>query len=104
MTRPSLLGRTALVGVGYTPFVKQTDATVLALATEACRAAIEDAGLSPAEVDGIVSFSLYNDSVPTQAIASTLAIDHLAYSVDLNLGGQAPCFSVLHAAMAVASG
>jgi acetyl-CoA acetyltransferase len=102
--RPSFLSRVAIAGVGYTPFTKKADATVLSLATEACLAAAEDAGLPPSAVDGIASFSLFGDSVPTQAIASTMALDHLNYSVDLNLGGQAPCFAVMHAAMAVASG
>jgi acetyl-CoA acetyltransferase len=33
-----------------------------------------------------------------------LAIPELSYALDLNLGGQAPCFAVANAAMAVATG
>jgi acetyl-CoA acetyltransferase len=102
--RPSHLGKSALVGVGSTPYVKQSGATVLALAAQACAAALQDAGLTAHDVDGIVGFSLWGDSVPAQAVASSLAVPELALSLDLELGGQAPCFAVNHAAMAVASG
>jgi acetyl-CoA acetyltransferase len=102
--RPSYLGKAVICGVGYTPLTKAADGTVLSLATEAVRTAIADAGLAPAEVDGIAAFSLWGDSVPTQAIASALALKDLRYSLDLELGGQAPCFAVAQAAAAVASG
>lgn len=102
--RPAFLGRAALAGVGYTPFSKASHRTVTSLAIEACAAAIADCGLDAAEVDGIVSYSLYGDSVTGQAVANGLGMPHLRYSLDLNLGGQAPCFSVMNAAMAVASG
>jgi acetyl-CoA acetyltransferase len=102
--RPSFLGRTALVGVGYTPLTKRSDRSVLDLALEACRGALDDAGVAPADVDGIVSFSLFNDSVACQAVAAGLAVPELTYALDLSLGGQAPCFAVANAAMAVESG
>ncbi len=102
--RPNFLGRTAIAGVGYTPLSRSSGRSVLALATEACRNALEDAGLEPERVGGIASFSVLNDSVPGQAVATALALGPLAYVLDLNLGGQAPSFLVMHAAMAVASG
>lgn len=95
---------TAISGVGFTELTRQSGRTVLALAVEACRAALNDAGLAPADVDGIVSFSLFNDSVPCQAVATSLAVPELRYALDLNLGGQAPCFAVANASMAVAAG
>ena len=102
--RPAFSGRTALSGVGYTPFSKSSGRSVMSLALEACSAALADSGLDPKDVDGIVSYSLYGDSVTGQAVAHGLGIPHLTYSLDLNLGGQAPCFSVMNAAMAVAGG
>jgi acetyl-CoA acetyltransferase len=60
--------------------------------------------MEASEVDGVASFSLLNDSVPSQAVATSLALPTLRYSLDMNLGGQAPCYLVMHAAMAVASG
>lgn len=91
----------AVAGVGYTPFTRCSGRSVLALAAEACRAALDDAGLEAGDVDGIVSFSLMHDSVPVQAVASTLAVPGLRFAVDADLGGQAPCHLVSLAAMAV---
>jgi acetyl-CoA acetyltransferase len=102
--RPAFVDQTAIAGVGYTAFTKDSQVSVLSLATEACRAALEDCGVAPAEIDGVVSYSLFNDSVSCQAVASSLALPALSYALDLNLGGQAPSFAVLNAAMAIASG
>jgi acetyl-CoA acetyltransferase len=97
-------GRTAIAGVGYTALSRNSGQSVLSLAVEACSAALTDAGLDPDAVDGVASFSLFNDSVTCQAVATSMALPTLRYALDLNLGGQAPCFLTLHAAMAVASG
>ena len=96
--------RAAISGVGYTPFSRSSGTSVLALAADACRAAIDDAGIAPAEVDGMASFMLMHDSVPVQAVATTLALPGLRFAVDADLGGQAPCHLVSLAAMAVAAG
>lgn len=102
--RKSFLGRTALVGVGFTEFSRESGRSVLSLAAEACRRAIDDAGLSRSDIDGVVSYSVLNDSVPTQAVATVLGLGELNFALDMNLGGQAPCFMVMQAAMAVDSG
>jgi acetyl-CoA acetyltransferase len=102
--RPSFLGKTAVAGVGYTPLTKNSGVTVLNLATTACRNAVLDAGLEPAEVDGIVTFSMFGDSAPAQAVAAGLGSPELSFASDLSFGGQAPCYGVTLAAMAVESG
>lgn len=102
--RSPFLGRTAITGVGYTKFTRSSGRSVLDLALDACRAAIDDAGLEADEVDGIATYSLYNDSVGGQAVANGLGMVRLRYALDLNLGGQAPCFAVMNAAMAITSG
>src|SRR4029077_10162828 len=66
--RPAFLGRTAVAGVGFTDLTKSSGATVGKLALSACRDALADCGLPASEVDGIVSFSLFGDSVPAQAV------------------------------------
>src|SRR3954453_18292335 len=96
--------RAAITGVGYTELSKRSGRSVLALATEACTAAIADAGLRPTDVDGVASFMVMHDSVPTQAVATALALPMLRYSLDLDLGGQAPCHLVTQAAAAVTTG
>jgi acetyl-CoA acetyltransferase len=94
----------ALVGVGYSEITRGTDASILDLALDACRGAIEHAGFNRKSIDGIVTFSYANDSVPSQAVATGLALDRLNWSLDLATGGQAPCQLVMHAAMAIAAG
>ena len=54
----------AIAGVGYTEFSRDSGRSVLSLATEACRNALDDAGLAAAEVDGVASFMVMHDSVP----------------------------------------
>jgi acetyl-CoA acetyltransferase len=94
----------ALVGVGYTPFSRESRRSVLDLARAACAEALADAGVQHTDVDGIGSFMVMHDSVKCQAVATTLATGDLRWSVDLDLGGQAPCHLVGLAASAIATG
>jgi acetyl-CoA acetyltransferase len=94
----------AAVGVGYTAFTKASGRTVLDLASEAARGAAQDAGVPLDEIDGVVSFSVLNDSVSSEAVATTLALPELRYVMDFQQGGQSPCFMMQQAAMAVTQG
>jgi acetyl-CoA acetyltransferase len=49
-------GQAAIAGIGATEFSKASGRSSLRLAVEACVAACTDAGLDPAEVDGMVVF------------------------------------------------
>lgn len=97
-------GEVAIVGVGMPPFSAESGKSVLTLAAHACRLAVEDAGLTLAEVDGMLSYSVFDDSVPTEAVATALGLGDLTYTLDMHLGGQSPCLLLMHAAMAVHSG
>ena len=69
--------------------------TVLDLAHEACLDALADAGLDVAEVDGVGSFMVMHDSVQVPGRRDDAgACPSLRWSVDLDLGGQAPCHLV----------
>jgi acetyl-CoA acetyltransferase len=94
----------AVAGVGYTAFTAAAPQSTLELARDACAAAIEDAGLTSGDVDGVASFMVMHDSVPTQAVATVLGLPQLRFSLDIDLGGQAPCHLVTQAAAAVATG
>ncbi len=96
--------RAAVAGVGYTDFSAAAPESTLELARAACAAAIDDAGLDRSEVDGIASFMVMHDSVPTQAVATVLGLPQLRFSLDIDLGGQAPCHLVAQAAAAVTTG
>ena len=102
--RPAFLDRTAIVGVGFSDLSRNSGRSVLALAADAVRAAIADAGLETSDIDGIATFSWQNDSVPAQAVATTLGVPRLNYILDAAMGGQAPCHLVAQAAMAVEAG
>ncbi|HET7356654.1 MAG TPA: lipid-transfer protein [Nocardioidaceae bacterium] len=102
--RPAFCGGTAVVGIGSTPFTRQSGRSVLALATQAATRALDDAGLRHEDVDGIVSYSLGDDSVGAAAVATSLGVPELRHVADLNMGGQAPCLLVAQAAAAVSAG
>ncbi len=94
----------AIAGVGYTELTKSSGRTVLEQATEAARSAADDAGLPIQEIDGVVTFSVLNDSVSSEAVATTLALPRLRFPMDFQQGGQSPCFMVQQAAMAIELG
>jgi acetyl-CoA acetyltransferase len=94
----------AITGVGYTDFSRKSGRSVLELAREACANAIADAGVDKDDVDGVASFMVMHDSVHTQAVATGLALPELRFSLDIDLGGQAPCHLVTQAAAAVTTG
>jgi acetyl-CoA acetyltransferase len=95
-------GTTAIAGIGATEFSKASGRTPLRLALEACMAACDDAGISPAEVDGIVTFSAEQN--PEIEVARNLGIPALRHFSMINHGGGAACGTIAQAAMAVASG
>ncbi len=49
-------GKTAVVGIGLSKLTRRPEAPLGALALDACRAAIEDAGLKPEDIDGICTY------------------------------------------------
>ncbi len=66
------------------------------------RAALDDAGLTPADVDGLVTFSM--DSNAEIAVARELGAGELSFFSLIGYGGGAACATVHQAAMAVATG
>lgn len=102
MTQPGLAGRTAIAGIGATEFSKDSGRTELRLAAEAVLAAVADAGLTPADVDGLVTFS--QDANAEVCAARETGIGELRFFGRVEYGGGAACATVMHAAMAVATG
>ncbi len=54
----TLKDEAAIVGIGETEYSKNSGRSELSLASEACRAAIQDAGLTPADIDGMTTFTM----------------------------------------------
>jgi acetyl-CoA acetyltransferase len=92
----------AIAGIGATEFSKDSGRSELKLAVEAARAALDDAGLTAADVDGMVTFSM--DSNAEIAVARELGAGELTFFSLIGYGGGAACATVHQAAMAVATG
>ncbi|MFI0467067.1 lipid-transfer protein [Saccharopolyspora sp. 5N102] len=95
-------GEAAIVGIGATEFSKDSGRSELQLAAEAVRAALADAGLEPSDVDGLVTFTMDNNT--ETAVARELGIPELSFFSRIHYGGGAACATVQQAAMAVATG
>jgi acetyl-CoA acetyltransferase len=96
--------QTAITGVGYTPFTRDSGMSTLGLATLACQAALADAGLEPGDVDGIANFTVMGDSAPCVGVATALGVPEAKILLDVSLGGQAPCYLTWLMSNLVASG
>ncbi|MEU6080400.1 lipid-transfer protein [Streptomyces sp. NPDC047108] len=100
--RDRLGGVAAIAGIGATEFSKDSGRSELKLAVEAVHTALEDAGLVPADVDGMVTFTM--DTSPEITVAQAAGIGELSFFSRVHYGGGAACATVLQAAMAVATG
>ncbi|MFJ3979407.1 lipid-transfer protein [Streptomyces sp. NPDC090021] len=101
-TRDRLGGRAAIAGIGATEFSKYSGRSELKLAVEAVHAALDDAGLTPADVDGMVTFTM--DTSPEITVAQAAGIGELSFFSRIHYGGGAACATVQQAALAVATG
>jgi acetyl-CoA acetyltransferase len=97
-----LSGVAAVAGIGATEFSKESGRSELQLSCEATLAALADAGLAPAEVDGLVTFTM--DSSAEIALARELGVGELRFFSRVAYGGGAACATVQQAALAVATG
>ncbi|GDY28986.1 lipid-transfer protein [Gandjariella thermophila] len=95
-------GAAAIAGIGATEFSKDSGRSELRLAAECVRAALADAGLTPSDVDGLVTFTM--DTNTEVAVARELGIPELSFFSRIHYGGGAACATVQQAAMAVATG
>lgn len=98
----TLSNRAAIVGIGATEFSKESGRSELQLSVEATRAALVDAGLTPADVDGLTTFTM--DTSSEIALARELGLGDLRFFSRINYGGGAACATIQQAAMAVATG
>ncbi len=97
-----LSGRAAIAGIGQTEFSKDSGRTELQLACEAVLGAITDAGLRPEDVDGLVTFTM--DTSEEMEVARNVGMRDVAFFDRVHYGGGASAATVMHAAMAVATG
>ncbi|HTT44120.1 MAG TPA: lipid-transfer protein [Steroidobacteraceae bacterium] len=98
----ALRDQAAVVGIGATEFSKDSGRSELRLALEAITAALADAGLSAAEVDGLCTYAM--DRNPEIEVFRNLGGRELKFFARTEYGGGAACAPLLQAALAVHAG
>lgn len=99
----SIAGRTAIAGIGMTRIGRFLPETPLALAAEALRAALGDAGLDRADVDGLALHIGWPLGVDYDQVAGAFGLD-VRYVHQAWTHGRFVTSTLQHAAMAVAAG
>ena len=98
----TLCEKAAITGVGETAYTKGSGKSVTALSMEASLAAIEDAGLTPKDIDGVIPYPA-SGSVAEDFITN-FGIADLRYSAATPMGGASCVAGLQTAAIAVATG
>ena len=88
----------AIAGIGATEFSKNSGRSELQLAAECSKAALDDAGIHPSEVDGMITFTL--DGSDEMHLARCLGVKDLAYTTRIP-GGGAAAVATIYQAMAM---
>jgi acetyl-CoA acetyltransferase len=97
-----MMDRAAIVGIGTTKFARTLPESEEELAVRAIQTALDDAGLSAADVDGLVSYA--TESTSEDRLALDLGMGDLGFFARVPHGGGAGCGTVGLGAMAIATG
>ncbi len=99
----SIKDRACIVGIGHTPYVRgsEEEPNNFTIQLRASEAAIEDAGLEPSQIDGVVPYVSLGIA---EEFAVHLGIRDLRYQATSHVGGACPGASLTNAAMAVCTG
>ena len=95
--------RVAIVGVGYSDVSRGSGHTLDKLTAQASVVAMNDAGIKPNEIDGVVVHSFPHQFVSSTHTAAMLGIPDLAFYSG-NVDGAAYSVAAMHAIAAIASG
>ena len=91
-----------IVGIGQTEFSKTAGRSDTQLAAEAILSALGDAGLTTADIDGLVSYTI--DPVEETELARAIGAQEIHWSSRVPYGGGGSQGVLMHAAAAVSSG
>lgn len=93
----------AIVGIGRTEYTRRSGRTTCAMAVSACRAALDDAGLTPDDVDGMCTFQV-NDSAHPLEVGVALGKSELSWANSMYGGGNRVADQIATAAAAIETG
>src|SRR5438094_6969591 len=101
----SLAGRTAIAGVGVTPFGKLPGRSAWSLQAEAVRSALADAGLSKDDVDGLLTEPQFGEPLMLHGhVLGRMLGLKTNYLSTKSIGGATAISLVQEAAMAIDNG
>ena len=92
----------AVAGIGQTEFSKESGRSELQLAAECVKAALDDAGLVPSDVDGLVTYTVDNNE--DVDLIRTLGIGEIGFSTRVPWGGGGTMASIAMALAAIKAG
>ena len=95
--------RVAIVGVGYSKVGRRSGLSLEELTAQAAKAAMDDAGIKPQDIDGVAAHSFPNQYTPATSTASMLGLPPLSFFSG-SIDGPAYVVAALHAMAAIASG
>jgi acetyl-CoA acetyltransferase len=86
-------GKTAIVGIGYSAITRRPDKPLGLLAVDACRAAIDDAGLRADQIDGLTTypespFAGAGNRDGEEVVSVMYIVNHLALAPDIRWYAQ----------------
>lgn len=102
MTQP-FSGQAAVTGIGMTDLSRRSGRSELNLAVTACRSALEDAGLTPADVGAVLCYHL-GDSAGVNQVAAALGVPAAVWTNEIYGGGTQSASILGDAAMLVHGG
>jgi acetyl-CoA acetyltransferase len=100
----TLKDKTAIVGIGATPYYRRGESlpeSEMSMACTAILAALDDAGLMIRDLDG---FAIYSSCCDPAAVAAALGVPEVRFAATLTSGGGGSAGSLGLAAAAIVSG
>ncbi|WP_289298743.1 hypothetical protein [uncultured Reyranella sp.] len=97
----SMREKAAITGIGETAYSRSSGRSVVSLQLEASLRAIEDAGLRPSDIDGVIP---YGSVVVAEEFVTNFGIGDLRFSATTPLGGASCVAAVQCATAAITAG